>query len=172
MLEAKCSELCKGAQLLAEQSGPWRRFVQSRGNELRIAERADGPNPHSSPHLGSSWYLSVKAFCNYPYVQSIFWSLQNSECDFERVLQANAQKNFLFRYNSTVLWTETWGAHGVKDQFCLKGMSILTMSIFMAKPGSYSVLVSFTLVEMEFLILLAFCNMWAFFFLFTIIIVV
>lgn len=94
MLEANCSKLCKGAQPLAEQSGPWRRFVQSRSNELRVAERADGPNPHLSPYLGSSWYLSVKAFCNYPYAQSIFWSLQNSECDFERVLQAIASEKF------------------------------------------------------------------------------
>lgn len=38
-----------------------RRFAQSNGNELRIAERTDGPNPYSLAYLGSSWYISMKA---------------------------------------------------------------------------------------------------------------
>lgn len=40
---------------------------------------------------------------------------------FERVSQTNASERFAAHLQpaNTVLWTETRGAHGVKDQFCL-----------------------------------------------------
>lgn len=59
--EAKLQQALGRSSLINLGIRASRWFDQSSAHELSIAERADGPNLYSLAHLGSSWYISVKA---------------------------------------------------------------------------------------------------------------